>query len=186
MQNVPTIWIGQVTDRNDPKGLGRVRVRVPGLVEPQSAWAWPWGGGGKNQGLFMVPQVKASVSLFFVNGDPDGTPVYAPAFWAGESPDDEGNPNESEVPVEARSSDSPEDIGVLCTESFSFTFNEKDKLLTVQDRANGTEVQMDGATGSLRLLAKTKILIQAGGQVEIDATMVTIKDRRVLTAQRTI
>jgi hypothetical protein len=31
------LYIGQVVDRVDPECLGRVRVRIPGLVEPASA-----------------------------------------------------------------------------------------------------------------------------------------------------
>ena len=35
------LFIGYVTHRRDPEQLGRVRVCIPGLLEPHSAWAWP-------------------------------------------------------------------------------------------------------------------------------------------------
>ena len=42
------MYVGYVTHRRDPDRLGRVRVCIPGVVEPHSAWAWPLGtaGGG--------------------------------------------------------------------------------------------------------------------------------------------
>jgi len=86
-----------VTQRNDPEGLGRVRVCIPGTVEPESAWAWPLGtvgGGSRDQGWFAVPEVGAEVGVFFRAGDVDA-PHYICAHW--------GKPNgRSEVPREAQ------------------------------------------------------------------------------------
>jgi len=91
------MYVGHVTDRKDPDKLGRVRVCVPGLLEPHSAWAWPLGtvgGGSKNRGFFAVPEEGAEVALFFNQGDVD-KPYFISAHW--------GKPNgESEVPEEAQ------------------------------------------------------------------------------------
>ena len=42
------MYVGYVTRRDDAEQLGRVRVSIPGVLEPESAWAWPLGtvGGG--------------------------------------------------------------------------------------------------------------------------------------------
>ena len=37
---LPGMYVGYVTHRNDPEKLGRVRVCIPGVLEPHSAWAW--------------------------------------------------------------------------------------------------------------------------------------------------
>lgn len=66
------LHVGEVVDREDPEGLGRVRVRIPGLVEPASAWAWPLGtlgGGSDRRGFFCVPEKGAEVGVLFHQGD---------------------------------------------------------------------------------------------------------------------
>ncbi|MCA2977361.1 MAG: hypothetical protein INH37_03670, partial [Myxococcaceae bacterium] len=58
------LYVGYVTDRNDDAQLGRVRVCIPGVIEPESAWAWPLGtvgGGSKDRGIFAVPEKFAEV-----------------------------------------------------------------------------------------------------------------------------
>ena len=59
------MYVGYVTKRDDEEQLGRVRVCIPGVLEPESAWAWPLGtsgGGSKDQGFFAVPEEGAEVA----------------------------------------------------------------------------------------------------------------------------
>ena len=68
------LYIGVVTNRKDPEGLGRVKVRIPGLIEPESDFALPLGtlgGGSDRRGLFAVPEVGAEVGILFNQGDVD-------------------------------------------------------------------------------------------------------------------
>lgn len=71
------LYMGTVIDRVDPDGDGRVRVRIPGLME-QSPWARPRGGGHTKWGKNDVPPMDCDVYVQFVNGDPR-LPVYEPA-----------------------------------------------------------------------------------------------------------
>lgn len=51
-----------------PKGFGRVRVRIPGLIEPASVSAFPLGtvgGGSERCGFFAVPEKGAKVGVLF-------------------------------------------------------------------------------------------------------------------------
>lgn len=76
------LYEGVVIDRVDPEGLGRVRARVPGLMDA-SAWAWPrggTGGGTDRRGHFDVPELGAEVYIQFVMGDPD-RPTYESGHW---------------------------------------------------------------------------------------------------------
>ena len=87
------MYMGYVTERNDPEMLGRVKVCVPGFLEPESGWAWPLGtvgGGTKDCGFFAVPPVGAEVGLTTwvsplmenVIGSPRGLAGTAvSAFW---------------------------------------------------------------------------------------------------------
>lgn len=76
-------YLGVVQFNDDPEKLGRVRVHVPGLIEPASPWAFPVGGahstGAKNLGAYDVPPVGATVLLGFHGGDPD-RPFFLGAF----------------------------------------------------------------------------------------------------------
>lgn len=76
------IYDGVVVDNADPQKLGRVRVTVPGLVEPMSAWAEPVGKaeGSAQRGEFSVPEIGATVSVQFLMGDVD-RPKYQGGHW---------------------------------------------------------------------------------------------------------
>jgi len=82
------LYEGTVVDNADPLKCGRVRVQIPGLIEPASAWAEPVGkaGGSKARGELAVPEVGATVVVQFLMGDPD-RPKYQPGHWGrGEEP----------------------------------------------------------------------------------------------------
>ena len=62
---------GTVLDNNDPQNLGRLRARVPELLnEVDSGWALPclpYAGDGEGQ--FTVPPAGAGVWIEFESGD---------------------------------------------------------------------------------------------------------------------
>ncbi len=72
------MWLGEVVENSDPLFVGRVRVKVDGIYEPDSQWAWPMGHMlGINNGFFYVPEVGAQVVVFCNQGDVDH-PFYMP------------------------------------------------------------------------------------------------------------
>ena len=168
------MYVGQVTDRKDPDKLGRVRVCVPGLLEPHSAWAWPLGtvgGGSKNRGFFAVPEEGAEVALFFNQGDVD-KPYFISAHW--------GKPNgESEVPEEAQNS-SP-DNRVLATETFRLELDESDgaRRLKITNKKTDDFLLFDAEENTITLQGTTSIIIKAVGAISLDATHITIGGRAI-------
>lgn len=75
------LYLGLVTRRDDPESLGRVKVLIPGLLEPESTWAWPLGspgGGSAQRGTFEPPAVDSSVAVMFNQGEVD-----EPYYWTG-------------------------------------------------------------------------------------------------------
>ena len=168
------MYVGHVTDRKDPEQLGRVRVCIPGLIEPHGPWAWPLGtsgGGFKDTGFFAVPEMGAEVAVFFNQGDVDA-PYYLSAHW--------GKPDgESEVPEEARL-ESP-DNRVIATPTFRVEFNEsKDaKKLKLTNRKTGDYLLFDGEDNSITLQGTTAITIKAVGAISLEATNITIGGRLV-------
>jgi len=82
------LYMGSVVDRNDPNGDGRVRVKIPGLIDDKSAWARPKGMGYTLWGMIRVPPQDADVYVQFINGELD-QPVYEPADAGTRGPDGE-------------------------------------------------------------------------------------------------
>lgn len=166
--------LGFVVDRRDPEQLGRVRVRIPGVIEPASAWAFPLGtagGGARYHGLFAVPPDGAEVAVFFHQGDVDA-PWYLSAHW--------GRPGgESEVPEEARKD--PPDDRVLATPTFRVELDESAgaRKLKLTNRRTGDHLVFDAETNTVALAATTALTLRAVGAVEIDAPHVTIAGRVV-------
>lgn len=168
------MYVGYVTHRRDPDRLGRVRVCIPGVVEPHSAWAWPLGtagGGFKDRGLFAVPEEGAEVAVFFNQGDVDA-PYYLSAHW--------GKPDgESEVPEEAQLD--PPDNRVLATPTFRVELDEsKDtRRLKLTNRKTGDHLLFDAEENSVTLAATSALTLRAVGAVSIEGVQITIGGRVV-------
>ena len=168
------MYVGYVTHRRDPDQLGRVRVCIPGVVEPHSAWAWPLGtagGGFKDRGLFAVPEEGAEVAVFFNQGDVDA-PYYLSAHW--------GKPDgESEVPEEAQQD--PPDNRVLATPTFRVELDEsKDtRRLKLTIRKTGDHLVFDAEENSVTLAATSALTLRAVGAVSIEGVQITIGGRVV-------
>ncbi len=168
------MYVGYVVDRKDPEQLGRVRVCVPGLIDPSSGWAWPLGtagGGSKNRGFFAVPEENAEVALFFNQGDID-QPYYLAAHW--------GKPEgESEVPEEAQK-ESP-DNRVLATETFRIELDETEgaRKLKLTNKKTGDYLEFNAEANTVTLQATTSLTIRAVGGIALEATQVNIAGRVV-------
>ena len=171
---LPGMYVGYVTHRKDPEGLGRVRVCIPGVLEPHSTWAWPLGtsgGGFKDRGFFAVPEEGAEVAVFFNQGDLDA-PYYLCAHW--------GKPDgESEVPEEAQVD--PPDNRVIATPTFRIELDESDKAkkLKLTNRKTGDFLLFDAEENSVTLQGTTAITIKAVGAISLEATQITIGGRAV-------
>ncbi|MDR0965175.1 MAG: phage baseplate assembly protein V [Myxococcales bacterium] len=168
------MFVGYVTNRDDEEQLGRVRVCIPGVLEPDSAWAWPLGtsgGGSKDRGFFAVPEVGAEVAVFFNQGDIDA-PFYLAAHW--------GRPNgESEVPEEAQKT--PPDNRVFSTQTFRIELDESNgsRKLKLTNRKTGDHLVFDAEDNTVTLEATTALTLRAVGAISIEATQVTIAGRLV-------
>jgi hypothetical protein len=180
--------VGEVVDRNDPEILGRVRVRVPGLMDDAGPWAWPLGmpGGGKGQrGFKMVPRLNAEVAVFFKGGDPDA-PYYIAAQW--------GKPGgQSELPTDAKdlAADESPDVDVLETERYMVTIDNRHghETLRLKDKASGDMIEMDGtsATGpGITIFGNAAVYIKSNGAFVVDALSAVINGRKIVDGAQNI
>jgi hypothetical protein len=180
--------VGEVVDRNDPKVLGRVRVRIPGIMDDAGPWAWPLGmpGGGVGQrGLKMVPRLHAEVAVFFQGGDPD-VPYYLPAQWGAPG-------GASEMPTDCKdlpASESP-DVDCLETERYSITIDNRPghETLRLKDKVAGDMIEMDGtsATGpGITIFGNAAVYIKSNGAFVVDALSAVINGRKVCDGPQNI
>ena len=84
LQPGQTFLVGKVTNNNDPKKWGRVRVKFPTLTEEhESNWARVVAiGAGKNRGFDCLPEVDDEVLVGFEHGDIH-RPFVLGGLWNG-------------------------------------------------------------------------------------------------------
>lgn len=173
------LYQGSVIDTADPLRVGRVRVRVPGVLDPESDWVLPAvtiGGGEKAVGFFFVPRLGAEVSIWFHQGNPD-EPRYAAAHWGAP-----GGQSDAPTPIQEATPEEAPLIGCIETESFLLTFDERPGRQTASliHKASGGGLIIDGVNQAMELKATTGIIIKALGAVKIDAVAITLNGRAVL------
>ena len=83
---------GTVEDNEDPKNMGRLRLKVPALFGSAiTTWALPClpFGGLHQQGMFFIPEKKSQVWVEFEEGDTT-RPIWTGVFWTKKDdlPDD--------------------------------------------------------------------------------------------------
>jgi uncharacterized protein involved in type VI secretion and phage assembly len=178
-QRLLGLHIGHVVDRADPLQLGRVRVRIPGLIQDASAWAFPLGtlgGGSDRRGFFAVPEDGAEVGVLFQEGDVE-RPYYLAGHW--------GMPGGStEIPSAARglSREQTPQVRVLETRRFLLVFDDRagHETLRIEDKLSHDQIEFDGTALGMTVKATSALILKADGLINIEGTTVVINGRLVL------
>lgn len=199
------MFIGEVISVDDPKGIGRVRVNIPGLVE-QSAWARPLGtliGFTPQRGGFFVPNLGASVAVWFHQGDID-----SPYYLAGAPGSSVPNVGE-EVPAFVK--DQPKEerpkLRVIETDFFVIAIDDRPvakdaagvpdlavNLTSPRQRLviqfKGTDdtpseegenmIEIDGATRGITIHGVAGVRLASSGVIELDANQIQFRTQGVL------
>jgi hypothetical protein len=178
--------MGKVLENVDPKGLHRIQVSVPGIIE--KAWAFPMGsmgGGAKERGAGRVPDIGADVVVQFVGGDPQGIALYMPAWWGIL---DDG----PEVPAEVAAVP-PEEAHLIASlyedATLKVWVDQRDgkRQLAFQHKAvEECFIQVDLESGVLTLSAVAGLILKSVGLVQIEGAQVTINDRLVDSTDKAI
>jgi uncharacterized protein involved in type VI secretion and phage assembly len=179
------LYIGYVVDRADPECVGRVRVRIPGLVEPASAWAFPLGtvgGGSDRRGFFAVPEVGAEVGILFHLGDVDH-PYYLSGHWGKP-----GGATEIPTPAQGLSAAETPQVCAFETARFVLTFDDRagHETLRIADKTSGDQIEFDGVGMGITIQATSALILKADGLVSIEGTTVVLNGRVVLPGSSSI
>lgn len=176
---LPYLYQGVVTNNADPEGLGRVRIQIPGVIEPETDWAFPTGtfaGGGPQRGAHAVPDVGAMVDVMFVVGDPQ-FPKWMASHW-GVRPD-----TGSEMPQDAK--DAGADAHRLAYAQFGpfrFVVDERNDVLQFriegrQGEDIGVSAELDVKAKQVTLNATVAIILKSLGLIYLDSAVVRLQDR---------
>jgi Type VI secretion system/phage-baseplate injector OB domain len=162
---------GFVVDNDDPKHLGRLRLRVPSVLGDAVVTGWalpcvPYGGAAR-QGLLFVPDPKAGVWVEFEEGDLE-FPIWVGTFWSAPG-------GQSELPVPngpdgtpAAAAQAPPTRKILTTaKGHTLQFEDADhkEAITLVDGVNKHVVQLDahGITITDGVNAGNKVVLAKSG-----------------------
>lgn len=168
---------GTVVSNADPKILGRVKIRVPGIID-ETDWAFPLGGGSAQRGAWRVPAVGADVAVWFKSGDPHGHCSYLASMWGLP-----GGKSEAPTPISADPTVTAADAHMLTvteTDRYIVTIDDRPgkESLTLTDKASGDRIRMDGNA--------FRCTIGITGTLQIDAGAVIINGARIVLNGRAI
>jgi uncharacterized protein involved in type VI secretion and phage assembly len=156
---------GVVTDNADPTNRGRLKVRVPAVLDTLEAWAMPcvpYAGAGV--GFYSLPEPNTGVWIEFEGGDPS-YPVWVGCFWADNELPDTGGADikiwRSER-LKVRLDDGADELKLETGSKAAIAMNSE-----VKTTAGSAEhvVSSSGVTSSL-----------GSGKVEVTAAAVTVNN----------
>ncbi|NLT55649.1 MAG: VgrG-related protein [Actinomycetales bacterium] len=162
-----SLLVGEVTNNDDPDGLGRVKVRFPTLsADDESTWArLVTPGAGKSRGMQWLPEVGDEVLAAFAWGDVH-RPVVLGGLW-----------NRSDPPPES----APVKGGQTTTRLLASRKDHRIEL--VDDPTSSVEIRLGDAACRLHLeqsetsLEGEQKVVVSGQEIEVTAT-----SKLVLTA----
>lgn len=178
------LYEGYVTNNIDPLRAGRVKVCIPGLLEPESDWVMQVGaaGGGINErGQWFIPAVESNVAILFKEGEIDH-PRYLTGPWP--------YPDAPETPTFARLSPAEAvQISGLQTKKWEIVLDDRagseQVRITHRDFPNNA-ITIDGAAQAVEVQGTVAVQIRSTGIINIEGLQVVINGRPVLPGAKPI
>jgi uncharacterized protein involved in type VI secretion and phage assembly len=164
------VTIGVVTDNRDPRGLGRVKVRLPlGAEHDATAWApvvMP--GAGPRCGWFLLPDVEDEVVVAFEHGDID-RPIVIGALWNGR-----------DRPPELGASDAGKQVALVSRSGHRLVLDDANRRVVLEDGGGHGRVVLDAdrATVTLEALDGDVVVYAPEGRVVVGAAAIEVSAGR--------
>lgn len=178
---LPYVYPGTVVRNDDPDRLGRVTVRVPGIIETESTWALPRAGGAAKWGANAPPPVGADVYVQFLAGRVD-QPIYEPGpHGVGEAFPEHVSPEVYVLGIGAFrliiDTRADQNVATLAVVKTNPATNAEEQVASISLNANTNSVLID---------ALTAVAVNAGGVVSVDSNTVQVRGRTVMPTARPI
>jgi uncharacterized protein involved in type VI secretion and phage assembly len=148
-------YVAIVVDNDDPKGLARVRVKVPEVFgEETTGWCLPCSPlAGPGTGVAAVPPVDSQVFVEWSAGDTSRVPIWSGGAW----PDGDG--------IE----DAGPDAIVLTTPA--------GHRVVVRDTSGSEAIEIEAASGAKIVLDGDGVLVEFGSQkLALSRTSISLND----------
>lgn len=159
-----SLVIGLVLDNEDPDGLGRVRIKLPGLSADESGYwarvAAPMAGDGR--GTFFLPEKKDEVLVAFEQGDIT-RPYILGALWNTEDKPPATNPNVRLI---------------KSRKGHSVRFDDTDgaEKIEIIDKSGENSVTLDTESSTISIKSSQDVVIEAPqGKISLHARNVEVK-----------
>ncbi len=188
-QRVHGVALAEVSDLDDPQGLGRVKLKFPWLSsQADSAWArvaTAWAGG--NRGTYLLPEVGDEALVAFRHGSLQH-PYILGFLWSDTARPPERSPQADKRELRSRSG-----------HTISFTDRAAHESLTIESRGGHTivlddsdaqprisitdsggllsvvldvhtgKITISNSVGSIDVSASSGVVTVAGANIAIDA-----------------
>lgn len=197
------ITLGIVTNTEDPKNLGRVKVQLllRDTSDNETDWirvAVPFAGSA--MGAYFIPDVDDEVLVGFINGDIHKPFVISGLWNAQNKPpvDNEGGKNltkmiktKSGIEIILEDSEDGESslVDIKSPKGLHVTLNDKDEKVEVSDKGGKNGVKIDAKGGQIEVNADKKITVKTGGsqiildgagqKIDIKTTTLNIKAAKI-------
>ena len=170
-----------VTNADDPKSWGRVKVQYPWMSEEaESDWARVISvGGGPEAGMFAMPAVGDEVLVIFAYSD-FNYPYILGGLWNGKNatPPDMGSGGEQPLVRTIRSrtghmltmhDNADNKVSVETAGGHVLTFDDTNKNITIKT-SGGHEILLDDSGSAISIKSTGNLTIEGGQNVEVKAT----------------
>ncbi len=167
------VYVGLVTDVQDPQGQGRVRVRLPWTTDGEGDAFEIWARvatlmAGSDRGTWFIPEPNDEVILSFEGGCP-WSPIVVGAVWNGVDPPPETMDGQNNI----RSITSRSGIRV--------TFDDSEGAVQFTlETPGGQKVVCADTPASLELSDSN------GNQITLDASGITLNSSATVTINATL
>lgn len=193
LQPSQTLMVGIVTNNKDPKGWGRVKVRLPTLTEEhESNWARVVSiGAGKDRGFDCLPEVEDEVLVGFEHGDIH-RPYVIGGVWNGkDSPPEAVNDSIQSGKVRLRTiktrtghtvqfveedkGSSKDGVYIQTAGGHKIQLNDSDRCIQIETNG-GHQVKLDDQGQTVTIKSTMNLKIEAQGNIDINANgIITVK-----------
>jgi uncharacterized protein involved in type VI secretion and phage assembly len=148
---------GIVVDVDDPRSMGRVRARVPEVLQDvESGWALPAAPyAGDGVGAWTIPPVDAAIWVEFEAGDPS-RPIWTGGWWA-----------EDQRPKNEKGTQAEPTLKILRSEQgLLVALDDDGKTISVSDDDGSNLLTIEVQKGQVTIKGATKAVVEAP-QIEL-------------------
>lgn len=170
------VYVGLVTDVQDPNGQGRVKVRLPWTTDPEGDPFEIWARvatlmAGKDRGSWFIPEPNDEVMLAFEGGCP-WSPIVMGALWNGvDSPPESMDANNNIRSITSRSGIRVQFDDTDGRVQFTVETPGGQKVVCADTPAS---IELTDTNGNQVTLNSGGITLNAGAKVSISASTLDI------------